>query len=213
MFTCLNFKLHGSLFCLDADVKEKTVRKGSLHQGEVSFSYQTEENLNMFPRHLSVRFARLFFISRAIQGSVLLSSCFPYSSAFPLKDAQEQPPQTVTVRAALPIPACSLDHSVIFPSALFIAQALYSNRKGIWVWFHPNLLAVSVVPTVSDSAGLLGSDGARCLSQVIPLSGFYSVLGRVIHSQPWEHFLLHSGLCGFVTSFEIMRLSGELLLG
>ena len=66
VFISLNFKLHGSLFCLDTDVKDKTTRKRSLHQGGVSFSYQTEENLSMFPRHLSVRLAQLFFLSRAI---------------------------------------------------------------------------------------------------------------------------------------------------
>lgn len=180
--------------------------------------------MQMFSRHLSARLAQLFFLSRAIYGSGLLSSCFLCSFTFPLKDAQELPLKTITVREAIPTPACSLDRSVIFPSALFISQALYSSRMGIWVWFYPNLLAESVVPTVSDSAVLLVSDGrlagglpvlhlcAGCLSQVIPLSGIYSMLRRVVHSQPWEHFLLHSGLCGFVKSFEIMWLSGELLL-
>lgn len=66
VFISLDFKLHGSLFCQDTDVKEKTIRKRSLHQGGVSFSYQTEENVNMFPRHLSVKLAQLFFLSRAI---------------------------------------------------------------------------------------------------------------------------------------------------
>lgn len=108
------------------------MKRSLQHQDKVPLCNQTKENPNVFPRHLSIRLAQLFALSRTTKAqhlSPLVFYAFPFFHFKTLKSCNQD-----YYSASNPVHPCLFTGlSIMYLSALFISEsqcrAMYTSRE------------------------------------------------------------------------------------